>query len=450
MKNHYEQRHRERSPGGVQITIRSDGERAVNSDGFVKPRIAGKVFVDLHCPHCPGQSSITFTKYRYHLDSRNHRHKIENLAYKHSIVLRRIRRQQRAEQKEIEEKWEKEKPEEFKDVISTYCKMCKLAFKSLPDTVDEHNDSKLHKIQQRYLHPKCEMCRMSFPSRMVYEYHIASIRHLRMLSMCNKNGHDGTPEDESKEENKEEIDLTNFITMDSVGEDEEVGSEKEEITGNLEDIEKAEEDAKEGEEEDEHAEEEELAEDDDEFVMDVEDDGDLQDPEEEQFEPSEVSNISDIYKQKVSNISDIYKQKVSNISDIYKQRKDYIEPMEAVYCKLCHKAIRMDTEMGDELIDRHCSTAAHIDNLQFANSNEYMDGEEDNFEEAGENVVEGDPVVEEEEEEKRIDGEEEENPEDRQDYELEEEEEPNYEEVMVEHGEDIDLETKTSTKSRGK
>lgn len=46
--------------------------------------------------------------------------------------------------------------------------------------------------------------------------------------------------------------------------------------------------------------------------------------------------------------------------------------MEAVYCKLCHKAIRLDTEMGEELIDRHCSTAAHIENLQYANSSEYV------------------------------------------------------------------------------
>lgn len=49
----------EGGPGGVQVTIRADGERAVNSDGNVR-RVAGRLFVDLRCPHCPNQKSITF------------------------------------------------------------------------------------------------------------------------------------------------------------------------------------------------------------------------------------------------------------------------------------------------------------------------------------------------------------------------------------------------------
>lgn len=46
-------------PSGVQVTIRADGERAVNSDGHVR-RVAGRLFVELRCPHCPNQKSITF------------------------------------------------------------------------------------------------------------------------------------------------------------------------------------------------------------------------------------------------------------------------------------------------------------------------------------------------------------------------------------------------------
>ncbi|MPC63876.1 hypothetical protein E2C01_057984 [Portunus trituberculatus] len=49
----------ESGPSGVQVTIRADGERAVNSDGHVR-RVAGRLFVELRCPHCPNQKSITF------------------------------------------------------------------------------------------------------------------------------------------------------------------------------------------------------------------------------------------------------------------------------------------------------------------------------------------------------------------------------------------------------
>lgn len=49
----------EGGPSGVQVTIRADGERAVNSDGHVR-RVAGRLFVELRCPHCPSQKSITF------------------------------------------------------------------------------------------------------------------------------------------------------------------------------------------------------------------------------------------------------------------------------------------------------------------------------------------------------------------------------------------------------
>lgn len=50
----------EGGPSGVQVTIRADGERAVNSEGHVRTRVAGRLFVELRCPHCPSQRSITF------------------------------------------------------------------------------------------------------------------------------------------------------------------------------------------------------------------------------------------------------------------------------------------------------------------------------------------------------------------------------------------------------
>ena len=50
----------EEGPSGMQVTIKADGERAVNSEGHVRARVSGRLFVELRCPHCPSQKSITF------------------------------------------------------------------------------------------------------------------------------------------------------------------------------------------------------------------------------------------------------------------------------------------------------------------------------------------------------------------------------------------------------
>ncbi|XP_071518449.1 uncharacterized protein [Panulirus ornatus] len=107
----------EGGPSGVQVTIRADGERAVNSDGHVR-RVAGRLFVELRCPHCPSQKSITFKEYKLHLVSDQHKSQLNRLARKHSVVLRKIRIQQRQEQKDIEAKWREENAEEFKTAVS--------------------------------------------------------------------------------------------------------------------------------------------------------------------------------------------------------------------------------------------------------------------------------------------------------------------------------------------
>ncbi|XP_066979587.1 uncharacterized protein [Macrobrachium rosenbergii] len=211
-------------PSGVQVTIKADGERAVNSEGHVRARVSGRLFVELRCPHCPSQKSITFKEYKFHLGSEGHKNQLNRLARKHSVVLRKIRVQQRQEQRDIEEKWKEEKAEEFKNAVSKFCTTCKLAYKCLGSNVSDglslHNRSKFHRMQRHYLHPRCSMCRITFPSRMVYEYHIASISHLRVrTAKIDNNGGEGRSDEQDQEDDDDVLDLANFMTLDSVGED---------------------------------------------------------------------------------------------------------------------------------------------------------------------------------------------------------------------------------------
>lgn len=55
-----------------------------------------------------------------HLTSEYHKSRLHRLARKHTVVLRKIRAQQRQEQRDIENKWKEDKPEEFKTAVSRY------------------------------------------------------------------------------------------------------------------------------------------------------------------------------------------------------------------------------------------------------------------------------------------------------------------------------------------
>ncbi|KAK8727780.1 hypothetical protein OTU49_009453 [Cherax quadricarinatus] len=338
----------EGGPSGVQVTIRADGERAVNSDGHVR-RVAGRLFVELRCPHCPNQKSITFKEYKLHLVSDHHKSQLNRLARKHSVVLRKIRIQQRQEQKEIEAKWREENGEEFKTAVSRFCSTCKLAFKCLGSNTSEgisyHNRSKLHRMQRHYLHPRCGLCRITFPSRMVYEHHIASINHLRVRTATIDNQGSGRhSDDNNQEEESDDLDLANFMTLDSVGEDDDdVGSEHEEITGGLDAVEAAEKEAATGD-----------------------DDDDL--------EPSTIDK-----KQKGKSKGRGKKGPVDDDDDAQlesdwekEQPEDeeegghkplgteYVRRIEAYFCSLCYKIIRADSSLGSRAVQRHCRSLNHL------------------------------------------------------------------------------------------
>ncbi|CAL4158710.1 unnamed protein product, partial [Meganyctiphanes norvegica] len=391
---------------GVQVTIRADGERAVNSDGYVRggrfAGAAGRLFVELRCPHCPNQRSITFKEYKYHLTSDMHKSQLSRLARKHSVVLRKIRVQQRQEQKDIEAEWREDKPEEFKTAVTRFCSTCKLAFKCMGtrDVISEgialHNRSKLHRMQRHYLHPRCGICRMTFQSRMLYEYHICSISHMRARAAnVDKHG-DGDNDDENREEEEDDdLDLDNFMTLDSVGDDEEsVGSEHDEITGGMETDEAVDKAAHDDDDEDEEGDGRDGSSSnkrrrakaeptnrrserdtngsgrrrrrgrDAEFDYDDED-------EEEEEAPLEM----DWPKEQMEEEDENHEQKPLGTK--------YVRRIDAYFCGLCYKIIRADrSSSGSRAVLRHCRSTQHMDHYhelhpqQEKSKNEDEDGDE--------------------------------------------------------------------------
>ncbi|XP_068243029.1 glutamic acid-rich protein-like [Palaemon carinicauda] len=321
--------------GGMQVTIGADGERAVNNEGRGRPRVGGRLFVELRCPHCPSQRSITFKEYKYHLGSEGHKNQLSRLARKHSVVLRKIRVQQRQEQRDIEIKWKEEQSEEFKSSVTRFCNTCKLAFKCLGgntgEGIDLHNSSKLHRMQKCYLHPRCSICHVTFPSRMVYEYHIASISHLRVRTATieRTGGHDPTDEQEQEEE-EDELDLANFLTLDSVGEDDDVGSEHEEITRGLDDEEAAKEGERKKKKQSSGTRYKRDIIDDDELSTEADWDKDPLDDEE--MEENEAVGT------------------------------EYVNRIEVYFCSLCSKVIRANTSLGSRTVQRHCRSSDHLAN----------------------------------------------------------------------------------------
>ncbi|XP_076046421.1 uncharacterized protein LOC143028356 isoform X2 [Oratosquilla oratoria] len=415
-------------PSGVQVTICADGERNVNSEGHARSRVAGFLYVELRCPHCPGQHSITFKEYKYHLGSGDHKNQLSRLAHKHSLVLRKIRVQQRQEQKDIEAKWKEEKPEEFQNAVTRFCNTCKLAFKYLGYTnegINRHNRSKLHRMQRHYLHPRCGTCRITFPTRMVYEHHMCSINHLRMRSSMLEKYRGSRKDGENRDDMEfDDIDLDNFMTLDSVGEDDdEVGSEHEEITGGLDAAEIAD---------------------------------NLGGEEEADGTTRKLGDVSLAWEKLQLGDDDDEEEE-----DQQPLGTDYVRRVQAYFCELCHRIIRGDSSHGVSPVRKHCRGVTHISHYNELHPAEQSEaeesgGEEDHEAEDSKKEAEGEAVdatKEEGEGEEEAEGEEEEAEEEEEEgqeaetgdkkeakktEQVEDEEEPREEEEEMEDEEEVE------------
>ncbi|XP_015126691.1 golgin subfamily A member 6-like protein 22 isoform X2 [Diachasma alloeum] len=183
----------------------------VESDGL---RARGKRFTKLQCPHCSNRSA-TFKEYSLHLYSGRHNIAMRRIAARHKANIARMRVVQRQEQRRVEEKDEERGTLPSRTM---FCQICKLNYRSLKAV---HHLSESHRQMKKFLTPFCRICRIQFRSPMLYETHVASLDHIK--AMLRKNSDDkkenGEAEGDSSapEEDDKEVNLDNFMTLDSVG-----------------------------------------------------------------------------------------------------------------------------------------------------------------------------------------------------------------------------------------
>lgn len=204
----------------------------------------GKKYIKLKCPHC-AHHSVTFKEYSLHLYSGRHSAAMKRIAARHKATLTRMRVVQRQEQRRIEAR---DAARGTLPSRTMFCAICKLNYRSLKAN---HQLSESHRQMKRFLTPFCRVCRIQFRSPMFFETHMCSLEHIKvivtliMVSMLfslalklyiininhssrqrksilrermNANGSGEAEADSSApEEDDKEVNLDNFMTLDSVG-----------------------------------------------------------------------------------------------------------------------------------------------------------------------------------------------------------------------------------------
>ncbi|GAB0101024.1 hypothetical protein DMENIID0001_171420 [Sergentomyia squamirostris] len=168
----------------------------------IKGRFPGRSFIKLTCIHCSSKF-LTFKAYSRHLYGGAHRSTMYRLARDLKERLASMRQDQRTEQRELE----KDLTEDELNTRPHYCLLCRLSYRQ-EKTAHQNADS--HKAMRRFLLPYCGTCKLSFKSPMIYENHRCSLEHIKLKARI----------DAAKnhvENSDDELDLENFMTVDSVG-----------------------------------------------------------------------------------------------------------------------------------------------------------------------------------------------------------------------------------------
>ncbi|XP_041975094.1 zinc finger protein on ecdysone puffs isoform X2 [Aricia agestis] len=182
--------------------------------------IPARPYVHLTCVHCKAKCS-SFASYAKHLVSSAHRAAMSGVARRHKAQLLRMRMAQRGAQRELESAAGAELT-----ARTTFCLVCRLNHRT---SRHSHNLTDTHRAMKRFLMPFCRICRLTFRSPMNYEHHICSIDHLK--KKASQSARRASPKAEGSGDEGMDVDLDNFMTLDSVGdvdevEEDESGGEK--------------------------------------------------------------------------------------------------------------------------------------------------------------------------------------------------------------------------------
>nr|CAD7590309.1 unnamed protein product [Timema genevievae] len=208
-----------KSEGGVHVTIKQDSDgRDVSEEGRPKHE-----YIRLSCPLCFFRC-FTFHQYHMHLRGVQHMGAMRRQNMKLKQTLATMRMKQRRKQHIVESTEEDLSPQ------SNFCYVCKLNYRQLKTA---HTLSDSHRAMKRFLMPSCTTCNLRFKSPMQYEYHICSLYHIKKKAAAIKerSDHDVEKNDEEGEGSgmdDKDINMDNFMILDSVGSADESGGEAEE------------------------------------------------------------------------------------------------------------------------------------------------------------------------------------------------------------------------------
>ncbi|KAL4712729.1 hypothetical protein ACJJTC_008026 [Scirpophaga incertulas] len=196
----------------------SDAEPADGEDTDKEPDTASDVapprvrpYVHLSCVHCKEKCN-TFGAYAKHLLSSKHRAAMSGVARRHKVQLLRMRVAQRGAQRELESAAGAPLA-----ARTAFCLVCRLNHRT---TRHAHNLTDTHRAMKRFLMPFCRICKLTFRSPMIYEHHICSLEHLKRKA--NQTARRASPKAEASGDEGMDVDLDNFMTLDSVGDVDEV------------------------------------------------------------------------------------------------------------------------------------------------------------------------------------------------------------------------------------